>query len=199
MPIDRTLASEGIASKFTRVMKATPSRFGALADLPSASALSGVILVVALFALRHSAGVAARNVALVLAIVPLGASLLVSSLLGGSREKVVSWLASLPFAVDNVNALLAGTSDTIEVTFAEGARAPSRAELVPDLERISDDVLLVAEKPAERAVEIKLGIIDSKRWPLATNHRRYQRFVELVERVLVPLGERVPIAAVRFV
>ena len=48
-----------------------------------------------------------------------------------------------------------------------------------------------------RTVGIRIGVVDSKRNPAASNHRRYARVVALVEQVLVPLAERHPIASVR--
>jgi hypothetical protein len=194
--MDRADASDRLALKFTRVMNATPSRFGVLSDVASASVISGTVLVLALFFLRGAAD-SSRNLALGLAFVPLAASLVASAALARSREKVVSWLASLPFPVDNMNAVLAGTSDTIEVAFAEGAVLPKRAELAPKLESVSEDVFLLAERSEDRTLEIKLGVVDSKRLPLVTNHRRYRRLVDLVERVLIPLGQTAPIQGVR--
>jgi hypothetical protein len=51
----------------------------------------------------------------------------------------------------------------------------------------------VKERPDERSVEIRLGVIDSKRMPLVTNHRRWTRLVSLVDRTLVPLSKTKPI------
>jgi len=189
-------ASDRLAVKFTRVMNATPSRFGVLSDIGSASVISGAVLVLALFFLRGAAD-SWRNLALALSVVPLGASLVAAATLARSREKVVSWMATLPFPIDNMNAILAGTTDTIEVVFAPGAVLPTRAELAPKLESISQDVFQLAERGEERMLEIKLGIVDSKRLPLVSNHQRYRRLVDLVERVLVPLAREAPISGVR--
>ena len=135
-------------------------------------------------------------VVLALTALPLTASLLVAATLGGARGKVVAWLGSLPFAVDNLNALLAGLGDTIEVEFEVGATMPTRPTLQPKLDEVSDDVLLVKERPDQRSVEIRLGVIDSKRMPLRTNHLRWLRFVAVVERTLVPLAKTAPIRRV---
>jgi hypothetical protein len=194
--MDRADASERLALKFTRVMNATPSRFGVLSDVAAASAISGAVLVLSLFFLRGAAD-SSRNLALALSVVPLVGSLVAAAMLARSRERVVSWMAALPFPIDNMNAILAGTSDAIEVAFAEGAVLPKRAELTPKLDGISQDVFLLAERAADRTLEIKLGVADSKRWPLVTNHRRYRRLVELVERVLVPIAREAPISGVR--
>ena len=101
--------------------------------------------------------------------------------------------------VDNLNALLAGLGDTVELVFAPGTAMPARANLQPRLETVSDDILLVKERPEERTVEIRLGVIDSKRVPLYTNHQRWKRFCDVTEKVFVPLAEQTPIERMRIV
>jgi hypothetical protein len=194
--MDPKEASESVAEKFTRVMKATPSPIGPWCDLTAASVLSGVILVVGLFAIRRSSDSGALYATLALAAVPLAASALLSLTLAGSRAAVVGWIASLPFPIENVNALLAGLGDTLEVHFEPSAELPTRSSLQPKLDEVSDDILLVKERPEERSIEIRLGVIDSKRMPLVTNHRRWKRLVALVDRTLVPLSKTTPIRKV---
>jgi hypothetical protein len=133
------------------------------------------------------------------ATVPLIVCALLSALLRGSRAKVVSWLCAMPFPVDNLNALLAGLGDTVEIVFAPGAELPTRATLQPRLDAVSEDVLLVKERPEERTFAVRLGVIDSKRMPLRTNHQRWRRLVDLMERVIVPLGKNSAIERVRIV
>jgi hypothetical protein len=194
-----TEASECVAKKFTRVMNATPSPLGPLSDLMGASILSGVLVVGGLFGIRRSNDASALYAVLALAAVPLVTSLLLSASLRGSRAKVVAWLGTLPFPVDNLNALLAGLGDTVEIVFAPGADLPARATLQPRLDAVSEDVLLVKERPEERTVEIRLGVIDSKRMPLRTNHQRWKRLLELMEKVLLPLGKTSAIERMRIV
>jgi hypothetical protein len=191
--MDPKEANESVAERFTRVMKATPSPIGPWCDVMAASVLSGLLLAVGLFVIRRSTNASSLYVALAVAATPLTVSTLLSTALGGSRDGVVRWLASLPFPVENVNALLAGLGDTIEVHFEPGADLPTRATLQPKLDEVSDDIILVKERPDERSVEIRLGVIDSKRMPLVTNHRRWTRLVALVDRTLVPLSKRTPI------
>jgi hypothetical protein len=187
--MDPKEASESVAEKFTRVMNATPAAAGAWSDLTAASVLSAGLLVVGFFAIRRSTDPGSVYAALAIAAVPLVVSGLVSTTLGGSRAKVVGWLATLPFAVDNLNALLAGLGDTIEVEFEPGAALPARTSLQPKLDEVSEEVLLVKERPDLYLVEIRLGVIDSKRLPLLTSHRRWTRLVDVVEKVLVPLSK----------
>jgi len=192
-------ASECVAEKFTRVMKATPSPLGPMTDVMGASILSALIVAVGFFAIRGSSNAVLLYVVFAIAAVPLLASALLSLPLRGSRDKVVAWLSSVPFPVDNLNALLAGLGDTVEVIFAPGAELPTRATLQPRLETVSEDVLLVKERPEERTLEIRLGIIDSKRMPLRTNHQRWNRFVEVTEKIIVPLDKQSAVERVRIV
>jgi hypothetical protein len=194
-----TEANDCVAEKFTRVMNATPSPLGPLCDLMAASILSGGLVVGGLYGIRRSTDASALYAVLAVAAVPLVASLLLSATLRGSRAKVVGWLGTVPFPVDNLNALLAGLGDTVEIVFAPGVDLPTRAVLQPRLDAISEDVLLVKERPEEKTVEIRLGIIDSKRMPLRTNHQRWKRLVELMEKVVVPLGRSHTIERVRIV
>jgi hypothetical protein len=194
-----TEANECVAEKFTRVMNATPSPRGPFSDFMAAAILAGAIVAGGFFAIRRSSDAAALYAVFVAAAVPLVASLILSASLSGSRAKVVSWLCSVPFSVDNLNALLAGLGDTIEIVFAPGAELPSRATLQPRLEAISEDVLLVKERPEERTLEVRLGVIDSKRLPLRTNHARWNRFIDVTEKVLVPLSQTTAIERVRIV
>jgi len=141
--MDRKDASESIAETFTRVMNATPAPLGVWSDITAASVLSGALLVVGLFAVRRSSYSGWLYVVLALGAVPLLASVLFSIALRRSRDVVVDWLCSLPFPLENLNALLAGVSDTIEVMFQPGTDLPTRATLQPKLDEVCDDVLLV--------------------------------------------------------
>jgi hypothetical protein len=195
--MDPNEANESVAEKFTNVMNATPSSLSALCDLGIASVVSGLFLVIGLFVIRHSSEPSRLYAVLAVAASPFLGSYGLQIGLRRSRQMVVGWLTTLPFPIDNMNALLAGMGDTIEVFFERGgAELPNRSSLQPKLDAVCDDVLLVKERAEERALEIRLGVIDSKKMPLRTNHQRYRRFLEVVERVLVPLSKTVPISRV---
>jgi len=194
-----TEASECVAEKFTRVMNATPSPLGPFSDFTAASVLAGAIVAGGFFGIRRSNDPSLLYVVLALAAVPLVASAFLSLSLRGSRAKVVEWLCALPFPVDNLNAILAGLGDTVEIVFAADAHLPTRVTLQPRLEAVSEDVLLLKERSDERTLEIRLGVIDSKRLPLRSNHRRWQRLLDLMEKVIVPLAQSNAIERVRIV
>jgi hypothetical protein len=189
-------ANESVAEKFTNVMNATPSSLSAFCDLAVASVLSGLLLAVGLFTIRHTSDPSRLYWVFAVAAAPFLASYGLLLALRRSRHVVVGWLTTLPFPIDNMNALLAGMGDTIEVFFENGAKLPDRSTLQPKLDQVCDDVLLVKERPEERSLEIRLGVIDSKRMPFRTNHRRYRRLLDVVERVLVPLSITAPITRV---
>ncbi len=182
-------ASESVAEKFTRAMNATPSPIGALSDVMAASVISGAVVAVGFFVIRRSTDSTGLYVVLAVAALPLLVSLVVLLTLGGSRAAVVSWLASLPFPIENLNTLLAGSGDTIEVVFEASAGLPPRADLQPKLEAISEDLVYIKDRPELHLVEIRLGVIDSKRVPFRTSHARWVRMVAVVEQALVPLSK----------
>ena len=95
-----------------------------------------------------------------------------------------------------MNAVLNGVGDEIVVRFA-GALPTSEA-LNADLDRVHPEVFVTSSLPEERSVEIRIGVVDSKRNPAATNHERYRRVAALIEGVLVPLHATLDITDVRF-
>src|SRR5258706_569954 len=194
--MDPNEANESVAEKFTNVMNATPSSLSGWCDLTVASVVSGLLLAVGLFIIRHTSDPSRLYTVLAVAASPFLGSYGLLLGLRRSRHVVVGWLTTLPFPVDNMNALLAGMGDTIEVFFERRAELPDRSSLQPKLDEVSDDVLLVKERPEEHSLEIRLGVIDSKRMPFRTNHQRYQRFCDVIERVLVPLSKTATISRV---
>ena len=49
----------------------------------------------------------------------------------------------------------------------------------------------------EQVLVVRIGVVDNKRTPAASNYRRYRRVIDLVERVLVPLHAESTIETVR--
>ncbi|MDC0682196.1 MULTISPECIES: hypothetical protein [Sorangium] len=188
-------ADQSVSARFTRLMNASTSRWGVLTDPPLVALASGVFLLLFLGALGRDAGPEVARALGVLVFAPISVALVVSVALRGARRAVVAWLARQPFPVENLNAVLNGLGEALEVTFV-GA-APEAAELNVELDKVHPDAFVTGGVEDARTLDIRIGVVDSKRNPAATNHQRYARVRELVERVLVPLAERYPIQVVR--
>jgi hypothetical protein len=193
--MDSAAASELVAERFSRMMNATTSPLGVAGDPPVAAAATAVFLVAYLGARQMDASPVVQQVLLVLVFVPIGVAILIALALLGARGKVVKWLAGLPFPVENMNAILNGLGDGLEVTFKEGVAVPETPALNAKLDAIHPDSFVTESK--EQVVVVRIGVVDSKRNPAATNHQRYQRVVDLVEKVLVPLHAERAIETVR--
>jgi hypothetical protein len=195
---DRERAEQSVSARFTRIMNATTSRFGMFSDPPVVAILSGIGLIAFLAALQLGAS---RDVAYALVVVmalPIAAALLITVGLLGSRKRVVDWIASVPFPVENMNAVLNGLGEFLEVQFKDGG--PTSVELNKELDTVHPDCFVTKVTPEQGPVEfieLRIGVVDSKRNPAATNHQRYERVRALVERVLIPLSKRFPITEVR--
>lgn len=196
-PNARERADQSVSSRFSRIMNATTSRYGMFSDPPIVALLTGIGLIAFLAALQLGAS---TNVAYALAgvmAIPIAVALTISLALMGARSRVIDWIASIPFPVENMNTVLNGLGEFLEVNFKNGG--PTAAELNQELDQIHPDIFVAKVTPEEgtvESVEIRIGIVDSKRNPAATNHQRYLRVRQIVERVLVPLSERFPISEV---
>ncbi|WP_437738139.1 hypothetical protein [Sorangium sp. So ce1335] len=188
-------ADQSVSARFTRLMNASTSRWGVLTDPPLVSLASGAFLLAFLGALGRDAGPSVARALGGLIVAPIAIALVVSLALRGARREVVAWLARQPFPVENLNAVLNGLGEALEVTFA-GA-VPETAELNAELDKVHPDVFVTGGVEDARSLDLRIGVVDSKRNPSVTNHRRYVRVREIVERVLVPLAERYPIESVR--
>jgi hypothetical protein len=194
----RERAEESVSARFTRVMNATTSRWGMFTDPSIVGLATAPVALALLAAVRAEAAPGLVTTLEVLAVLPLAAALLVSVSLRGARPKIVDWLAGLPFPVENLNALLNGLGDALEITFRNPA--PEAKELNALLDRVSPDCF-VSKGPDDThdpaVVEVRIGVPDSKRNPSLSNHRRFLRVRALVAEALVPLSERHPIVEVR--
>jgi hypothetical protein len=222
-------------------MNATTSRYGVLTDPPIVALVTSPLVVALLAAHELSLGPLVVQVLGVLAALPLLVAVAVSLALRGARARVVDWLAGLPFPVENMNAVLNGLGDGLEITFTDAC--PSSLELNAELDKVSPDAFVIrapdvveAPGPAKGAaagsaggsapspgepfapadvqdkgphyrasgranepclIEVRIGVVDSKRNPAGTNHQRFERVRALVSSVLVPLHRRFKVATVR--
>jgi hypothetical protein len=191
-------ADQSVSVRFTRVMNATTSRFGVLTDPSVVGLATAPVAVGLLAALRLEAAPSALLALEILVAVPLGIGVATALSLTSARGRVVRWLADQPFPIENVNALLNGLGEALEVTFREAA--PDAKSLNAALDRVSPECFVgrtVEDTGDARVVELRIGVVDSKRNPSASNHQRFERVVALVNDVLRPLSATSPIAEVR--
>jgi hypothetical protein len=192
-------ADESVAARFTRTMNAATSPYGVLADLTLASMAAALPLVMVV---RQAGAGELRSpvtyLLVAIAAAPLLAAVVVSLMLRNARAGVVAWLAKQPFPIENVNSLLVGLTDTFDIVF-EPSDEPvmSREALQKRLDVISEDTMATRDPSEERALEAKIGVIDSKRAPLRSTYQRWARFQRIVEEVLVPLHRERAIASLR--
>jgi hypothetical protein len=193
---DPTRAAESVAARFTRPMNASTSRWGVLTDPPLVAVATGVLVIVFLGAVQLDAPPGTASLLRVLAGAPLAVAILTSLGLLGARRRVVAWLSTLPFPLENMNAVLNGLGEGLEITFT--GEGPASAPLNEQLDRVHTDVFVTKNEPeAPHLVEVRIGVVDSKRNPAASAYQRFARVQEVVAKVLVPLSERYPIAGVR--
>jgi hypothetical protein len=192
---DRASASQSVSERFSRGMKATTSRFGMLTDPMLVAVPTAVGVVVMFIVMRSDASPLLVRVVQALAALPVLVAVIVTVGLSGARGRVVDWLAKQPFPVENMNAVLNGVGEVLEVQL-EGP-IPTSVELNSQLDAVHPDAFVTSVDEERRSVEVRIGVIDSKRNPAASNHARYERIQLIVERVLVPLHREKPIVSVR--
>jgi hypothetical protein len=191
----RQRADESVSTSFSRLMRATTSQWGMLTDPPVVAVATAVPAVAVLVALRYGVEGPALWVLWALAALPLAACLVFTVALLGARGRVIDWLAAAPFPVENMNAVLNGLGETLEVTFS--GEVPSTERLNADLDKVHSDTFITESVAADHRVELRIGVVDSKRNPALSNHQRYARVRAIVDQALVPLSAAFPIREVR--
>ncbi len=205
-PAARARAAESVAARFTRLMNAATSRWGVVTDPPVLALATGIFLILLLASLRIPSVESLVPVFAALTAMPLLVGVIVALSLLGARARVVDWLAGLPFPVENVNAVLNGLGDEMEITFAKSC--PPATEVNPLLDAVSPDAFVTKAPDAARVdvvapvddrpiIEVRIGVVDSARNPSASNFQRYERVRALIDTVLVPLHAKHPIREVR--
>ncbi len=196
MTVGLEAASERVAKRFTRPMRAATSPLGVLTD-PSVVCAGLAVVVLASVILYNLGAIGRAELPFVYGAIALPVLLgaAVNALLWPARDKVVTWLGALPFEVDNMNALLNGVAAHLVVRFV--GSTPTREQLGEALDRVHEDCFALDFHPEEPEVELVIGVADSKLNPAGANHRRYLRVRQIVDEVLVPLAAEHPIASVR--
>lgn len=205
--IGRERAAESVAARFTRIMNASTSPFGVLSDPPIIAVCTAPLLIAFLAAMRLEASPSVIQALGFLAALPTALGVAVSLVLLGARARVIGWLGGLPFPVENLNAVLNGLGEGLEVTFV--AACPTTAEVNRELDKVGPEAFVTRAPDAPGSggqaaapelpnlIEVRIGIVDSKRNPAGSNHRRYLRVRALIDEALVPIHGRFPIAEVR--
>jgi hypothetical protein len=203
----RERAEQSISAGFTRVMNATTSRWGMFTDPSIIGLCTAPVAVALLAAVRLEAAPALITGLEVLVALPVTVAVGLALALRSARAGVTAWLAGVPFPIENMNAVLNGLGDALEVTFRD--QPPEVKALNVALDQVSSDcfvsksfedgepVVTGAPAPPSAALEIRIGVVDSTRNPSVSNHRRFLRVQALVTTVLIPLAERHPIVEVR--
>jgi hypothetical protein len=176
-------------------MNASTSRYGVLTDPPIIAALTAIGVVALIVAKDRGISAELMRVVTAVALLPMGIAVITWMSLMGARRRLVDWLAGLPFPLENMNSVLNGVGELLEISFTDPC--PGEAELNAALEKTSEDSFVTKAVPEQRTVEVRIGVVDSKRNPAGSNHRRFVRVRELVQDVLIPLHARYPISEVR--
>jgi hypothetical protein len=192
---DRRRAEDSVALQFSRIMKATTSPWGILTDPPVVALVTAVPLIITLAYRGLGDSKVVLTVLEVITVMPIVIALVVHVALSGARRRVIDWLATLPFPLGNLNAVLNGVGEELEIEF-EGPM-PDPKDLNHRLDRVHPDCFVTSSDEANRIHMVRIGIVDSKRNPAKTNHQRYRRLQALSEQVLRPLSEEFAIRGVR--
>ncbi len=168
-------------------MNAATSPYGVLSDIP-------IMFVVLAFVSTSTAWIytAFSNipawVAPTLLSMPILVCITSHIALRDARKNVLAWLSTLPFPLENVNAILCSSGEHFEITFRD--TAPSRQLLMEQFELASNEVIVLDQDEERNVVTGRFGVIDSKRNPYGTAYRRYTRMRDVVSKSLVPLHEK---------
>ncbi len=199
----RERADQSVSERFTRVMNATTSRWGMFTDPSIIGLCTAPVAVAWLAAVRLDASPGLVMALEAVAAAPIAVAVALALALRGARARVVAWLSTVPFPVENMNAVLNGLGEVLEVTFREGG--PPTAELNLALDAVSAECFVTKGGEADpkpppgepAAVEVRIGVVDSTRNPSVSNHQRFERVRALVQQVIVPLAARYPVTEVR--
>jgi len=178
-----------VAPRFTRIMRATTSRYGVLTDPPLIAVVESVLTLGSIVLYQTETITSDQLIFVWIALAtPLLLGAIVSITQLGARSEVVTWLASQPFPIENFNGLLNGVAVKLVVRFED--EPPERLPLNEELEVVDHHCFALEYESSEHEVEVNIGVADSKINPATANHHRYLRVIALVERALVPLSTR---------
>jgi hypothetical protein len=193
---DLQRADEALVAKFTWPMNAATSRLGLFCDLVFAFALAacaGFLFVIS----AHFRSIALASVLGVLTVAPLIVWLVGNLALRNARRGVVQWIASLPFPVENLNAVLLGMGETFELHFL--SEVPPRSVVMDHFAAVSDDAFVLEVRDEQKMVLSRFGVVVSKHNPHGGAYARYALLRQLVGRSLIELHHDFPIARLQII
>lgn len=191
-----TSASERLAERFTRPMRAATSRWGVFTDPPVVCAVLAVVVLASVITFNLQL-IERAHLPIVYAAIalPILVAVAINASLRHARREVATWLGGLPFPVDNVNALLNGVGQHLVVRFV--ATAPERQRLSELLDEVHTDCFALDFHDEEPEVELVIGVPDNKLNPSTANFRRFVRVRHMIDDCLVPLSDTHTIEWVR--
>lgn len=193
----REEAASRVAERFTRIMRATMSPYGMLTDPPLVWAAMAVVAVPSIV-LGNLALLPEGSIKWVVALIasPPLTGMAIYLVLAKARDRAIDWLMSLPFTLDNINALLSGAGTGLLLRF--DGPTPSREVLTELVDSVHEECFALEFHPDHPEVELRIGVADSKLNPAMANHRRFQRVRAMLD-ALISMSEKHPIQWVRVV
>lgn len=182
-----------IAPKFSAAMNAATSRLGVLCDIPITFGVVAALGTTAagVYQLVPSLPVWGAGVVLSLPIIVCVAAHVA---LRNARAGVVEWLKTVPFPLENANAVLSGSGEYFEIFMRD--ELPEREVFMSFLERSSSDVFVLEQDEERRVVSARFGVMTSKLNPYREAFLRYERMRQVVDLALVPMHAEHPIERV---
>lgn len=185
-----------IADRFSPAMNAATSRYGVWCDVSVV-----FVLVAVLGVLLAGLYTAFPSLPVVIAVVTLAIPVAISAYwhvaLRNARGRVLDWVTTIPFEMQNLNGLLCGAGEEFEICFKEAL--PSRETVMVKLSSASTDSFVLEIDEESRVVRGRLGVLTRKFNPYGEAYHRFSRLQVVCEKALVPLHREYPIACVRFV
>lgn len=163
-------ADDLLAVHFTTAMNAATSRYGVLADVPFSFAATAALATAAALTGRLVSARVGWGLA-VLALLPLVVCVLSQVCLRNGRARVQQWLRTVPFAVHNLPALLAGAGEYFEIHFADAM--PKRELVMEHFESVDERPFVLECDEQRKVVSARFGVNDAKHNPLRSAFVRY--------------------------
>jgi hypothetical protein len=182
-----------LASKFSAPMNAATSPMGVLCDIPLTFGVVAALGTATAGVYQLAPNLPVWGAGVVVGL-PIVVNLAAHFALRGARVGVVDWLRTVPFPLENVNAVLSGSGEYFDIFMRD--ELPEREVIMSFLERSSSDVFVLEQDEERRVVSARFGVMVSKLNPYREAFLRYERMRQVVELALVPMHAVHPIERV---